>query len=182
VRTGTNELELSNIIGQKEYDVLFDPDLPKQPFLAVSQQGRERIDDTHTLFLYEMAGQVPLRANPGTNRTYINLSYSAMNGLCFLKYIFQAVPGKAPLVAVEPPPPRGEELRFAPVPWAANAIPADSHHPVGLTVQKRPDWFIISCVPAAGNVDADQVCRGGFLSGEEGVRVLLVKPDQGGNK
>jgi hypothetical protein len=182
VRTGTNELDLSNIIGQKEYDVLFDPNLPKQPFLAVSQQGRERIDERHTLFLYEMVGQVPLRANSGTNRTFINLSYSVMNELSFLKFIFQAVPGKAPIVAREPPPPRGEELRFAPVPWATNAIPADSHRPVGLTVQKRPDWFIISCVPAAGSVDANQVCSGGFLSGAEGVRVLLVKPDQGGNK
>ena len=55
-------------------------------------------------------------------------------------------------------------------------------HHVGLTLQKRPDWFIISCVPAAGSVDANQVCSGGFLSGAEGVRILLVKPDQGGNK
>jgi hypothetical protein len=124
-----------------------------------------------------MVGQVPLRANSGTNRTYINLSYSVMNELSFLKFIFQAVPGKAPLVACEPPPPRREELRFAPVPWATNAITADSHHPVGLTVQKHPDWFIISCVPAPGNVDANPVCSGGFLSGSEGVRVLLVKPD-----
>jgi hypothetical protein len=182
VRTATNELDWSNIIGQKDYDVLFDPILPKLPFLTVTQEGRERIDERHTLFLYEMAGQVPLRANPGTNRTYINLSYSIRNELSFFKFIFQAVPGKAPLVACEPPAHPGVPLRFTPVPWATNAIPADSHHSVGLTVQKRPDWFIVSCAPAAGSADAEQACSGRFLSGAEGVRVFLVKPDQGGNK
>jgi hypothetical protein len=182
VRTGTNELDRSNIVGQKDYAVLFDPNLPKVPFLAVSQQRRERIDERHTLFLYEMVGQVPLRANPGTNPTYINLNYSVMNEFSFLKFLFQAVPGKAPLVASEPAPAPGEEQKFAPVPWATNAIPADSHHPVGLTVQKRPDWFIISFVPVPGTVDANQVCSGRFLSGAGGVRVLLVKPDQDENK
>ena len=52
VRTGTNELDLSNIIGQKEYDVLFDPNLPKQPFLAVSAtRARENRREAHALSL-----------------------------------------------------------------------------------------------------------------------------------
>jgi ankyrin repeat protein len=160
VRSSPDESGPENILGQIHSDVAFDPGLPEFAFVSTTRHGREKLDESHRLFLYEIAFQIPLREKLSMLPEYISLIYSEVNELVFLKYHRQIRSGEA---ADESSPPNADNAKNQSttnsqvskekpqerpaITNAASAGGSTSWPKVVLSLQREPGYLLIACSP-----------------------------------